>query len=123
MGGDIGGGDKGWGGAFALGDLQRQDAMQYKECIALSDEQSLDQLLTTYLMNGVKEREEEVRVVVGVLALDDRGDPLEAHSSVNVFLGQTLQLSIRLPGWFRVCVWGGLRGWMCGCVCRVQGAC
>ena len=118
--GTEGWGQRGWGGAFAFGDLQRQDATQYKECIALK---SLHQVLTTYLMNVVKEREEEVCVVVGVLALDDRGDPLEAHSSVNVFLGQTLQLSIRLPGWFRVCVWGGLRGWMCGCVCRVQGAC
>ena len=45
----------------------------------------------------VKERHEDVRVVVGLFGLDDGHQALEAHPTIHVTLGQQLQLRRRLP--------------------------
>ena len=49
-------------------------------------------------MYGVKERGEEVSVVVAHLVLDHRRDSLQSHSRVHMLLRQNLQLPARLSG-------------------------
>ena len=48
-----------------------------------------------YLLNGLEDGHEHVRVVVGALVLNDRGETLESHARVHVFVGQRLERAVR----------------------------
>jgi hypothetical protein len=48
------------------------------------------------LTDGLEDRREEVRVVVRELALDHRGDALEAHAGVDRWCGQRFEAAVAL---------------------------
>ena len=56
-------------------------------------------------MNGVKVRDKHVRVIVAPLVLNDRDNPLQSHSRVNILLREhfelTIRFSVRGGGWGR----------------------
>lgn len=52
-------------------------------------------------MDGVEVRDEHVSVIVALLPLDDRDDPLQSHSRIHILLRQRLQLTTWLPVWMR----------------------
>ena len=49
-----------------------------------------------YLVNGIEVRDEHIRVIVATLPLNDRDNPLQSHSGVNVLLREHLELTTRL---------------------------
>ena len=69
------------------------------------------------LVYGLEVQDEQVSVVVAHLPLNDRRDPLQAHTCVHMLLGKNLQLSTGLPvSSVSVCE--------CECVCgRYVSAC
>lgn len=50
-----------------------------------------------YLLDGVQQRREQVRVVVRSLSLQDAHQSLQSHPSVHTELGQQLQTPVHLP--------------------------
>lgn len=50
----------------------------------------------SYLLDGLKIRDEEVGVVVGHFVLEDGDEALQTHPSVDALLRQRLQLRLRL---------------------------
>ena len=48
-------------------------------------------------MQCLKQRHKQIGVIVGMLALNDRHDPLQAHSCVYVLLGKWSQTPTSFP--------------------------
>ena len=52
----------------------------------------------TNFVNGVEVRDEHISIVVALLALNDRDNPLQSHSSIHILLRENFKLTTRLSG-------------------------